>query len=110
MSRNPVYIKHINSKEWRSLRIRKLQADPLCEVCKEKECSTMANEVHHRIPVESAPTESEMKRLMYSYQNLQSLCHSCHSDIHRDMFSHSKEAVKANNQRSTERFLDKYLK
>ena len=63
MSRNPHYIKMINSNKWKLLRAKK-----------------------------------------------QSLCHSCHSDAHRRAFSHSKEAVQANNKRATERFVDKFLK
>ena len=48
--------------------------------------------------------------LMFNYSNLMSVCHACHSDIHRKMFSHSKAAIKANNKRITESFVDKFLK
>lgn len=110
MSRNPIYIKLINSKDWKALRKRKLTDQPVCEACEEEGKSTLAEEVHHRIPVESVSGETQMRRLMFGYNNLMSVCHKCHSNIHREMFSHSKEAVKANNLRSTERFVDKYLK
>lgn len=109
MSRNPIYTKHIQSREWRSLRIRKLQADPLCELCLEAGRSTPATEVHHLLPVESSPTEAGMKRLMYAYQNLQSLCHACHTETHRALFSHTKASVQAGRQRDTQRFVDKFL-
>lgn len=109
MSRNPIYIKLINSKEWKSLRKRKLANNPICEVCEESGKSTLAVEVHHRIPVESVSAKHQMKRLMFSYNNLMSVCHDCHSEIHRQMFSHTKESVQANNKRISQRFIDKYL-
>lgn len=110
MSRNPIYIKQINSKEWKDLRKRKLTDKPICEVCEGVGKSTLAEEVHHKIPVESVTTETQMKRLMFSYNNLMSVCHVCHAEIHRQMFSHTKEAVKDNRKRDTKRFIDKYLK
>jgi 5-methylcytosine-specific restriction endonuclease McrA len=110
MSRNPYYIKMISSKEWKRLRLMKLRNNPLCEQCKSNGVVVPATEVHHIIPVESVVSESQMCALMFQYNNLMSLCHACHSDIHRRMFSHSKEAVKANQRRVTESFIDKYLK
>lgn len=109
MSRNPIYIKLINSKEWRQLRLSKLISNPICEVCDIDCKSTMATEVHHIMPVESKHNESDMKRLMFSEYNLQSLCHECHVKIHKDMFSHTKESVKANNKRATQRFIDRFI-
>ena len=110
MSRNPTYIKLINSKEWKILRQRKLMSNPVCEECDKSQRSKLADEVHHIVPVESASTASGMKSLMFNYSNLKSLCHECHVEIHRQLFSHTKESVKANNKRKTERFADKYLK
>ena len=110
MSRNPHYIKMINSNRWKLLRAKKLQSNPVCEVCEANGLSTLATEVHHIVPVESVPHELGMRQLMFDYNNLQSLCHSCHSDKHRRAFSHSKEAIQGNTRRATERFVDKYLK
>lgn len=109
MSRNPVYIKLINSQRWKELRKRKLQECPICEACESEGRSTLATEVHHRTPVESVASDAQMEALMFSYTNLMSVCHACHAEIHRKLFSHSKEAVKANNERATKRFIDKYL-
>lgn len=109
MSRNPVYIKLINSQRWRDLRNRKLQEHPLCEVCESEDRSTLATEVHHRIPVESVASEVQMRALMFNYANLMSVCHGCHAEIHRRMFSHSKAAIKANTERATKRFIDKFF-
>ena len=109
MSRNPHYIKMINSNKWKLLRAKKLQSNPVCEMCEANNRSTLATEVHHTVPVESVSHELGMRQLMFDYNNLQSLCHSCHSDTHRRAFSHSKEAVQANNKRMTERFADRFL-
>lgn len=109
MSRNPIYIKLISSVRWRKLRADKLRTNPICEVCESKGLSTPASEVHHVTEVESVPTEVAMTRLMFSRFNLKSVCHSCHVDIHTEAFSHSKEAIQANNERATERFKDKFL-
>ncbi len=109
MSRNPHYIKMINSQRWKNLRCDKLRTNPVCEVCEANGLSTLATEVHHKKPVESVSHELGMKHLMFDRTNLQSLCHACHSEIHRRAFSHSKEAIQANNRRATERFADKFL-
>lgn len=109
MSRNPYYIKMINSRQWKQLRLEKLKANPICEVCNANHLSTLATEVHHIIPVESVPHESQMRKLMFSYSNLNSLCHACHVNIHKMAFSHSKESVQSNNKRRTESFIDKFL-
>lgn len=109
MSRNPIYIKLINSVRWRKLRAEKLRANPICEVCEAKELSTPATEVHHIQEVESVPTERDMTKLMFNWFNLKSVCHACHVEIHTEAFSHSKEAIQANNKRATERFADKFL-
>lgn len=109
MSRNPIYIKLINSARWKRLRADKLRANPVCEECAARDVSTLATEVHHVTPVESVAGELAMTRLMFNRMNLQSLCHACHSEIHRRAFSHSKEAVQDNNKRATQRFVDKYL-
>lgn len=109
MSRNPIYIKLINSARWKKLRVQKLKANPVCEECAKRDVSTLATEVHHITPVESVAGVAMMERLMFNWMNLQSLCHMCHSEIHKSAFSHSKEAIQANNKRGTKRFIDRYL-
>ena len=99
MSRNPIYIKLINSGRWKKLRADKLTANPICQECEAKGLSTPATEVHHLTEVESVPTANAMEQLMFDYTNLESVCHSCHSDIHQEKFSHSKEAIQANNRK-----------
>lgn len=109
MSRNPIYVKMINSARWKKLRIEKLKANPVCEECAKHDVSTLATEVHHVRPVESVTGASAMERMMFDWMNLQSLCHACHSEIHRSAFSHSREAIQANNRREVERFTEKFL-
>lgn len=109
MSRNPIYIKLINSARWKKLRVQKLKANPICEECAKRDVSTLATEVHHVTPVESVAGVAAMARLMFNWMNLQSLCHACHADIHKRAFSHSKEAIQDNNKRTTQRFADKFL-
>lgn len=110
MSRNPIYIKLINSTRWKKLRVDKLKDSPVCEVCASNGVSTLATEVHHVKPVESVASAAAMERLMFDWTNLQCLCHACHSEIHKRMFSHSKEAIQDNNRRDVQRFVDTFLK
>jgi len=109
MSRNPIYVRNINSKRWKELRHKKLIRNPVCELCAEKGISRSATEVHHVIPVESTSDELQMKSLMFNEHNLMSLCHECHKGIHHEMLSHTKENIKAARTRRTKTFLDKYL-
>lgn len=87
-----LYIKLMNSKEWRSLRARKLAANPLCERHLRQGKVVAASVVHHIIEVESGHTEVECRTLAFSWQNLQSLCRECHAEIHKAARSHSLEA------------------
>jgi 5-methylcytosine-specific restriction endonuclease McrA len=107
--KNQDYYRLINCRQWQQLRHRKLLANPLCELCYQNDIYTPAREVHHIIPAESAISHEEMSRLMYDYDNLQSLCHDCHVEIHRQMMSRSKATIKARNASRTQRFADKFL-
>lgn len=111
MAKDKNYIKLINSSSWRTLRLKKLQAQPLCECdeCKANGKITPATEVHHITPVESVTTIEMMEKLMFDFNNLMSVSHTCHSNIHREMFSHTKENVQKANERRTQRFMNKFL-
>lgn len=56
------------SNKWKQLRTKHLREEPLCRVCGSK-----ATEVDHII------AHRGNKDLFYSEENLQSLCHHCHS-------------------------------
>jgi 5-methylcytosine-specific restriction protein A len=109
MSKDKNYTRMIQSSQWKELRIDKMKNNPLCEDCYENEIIEPATEVHHVIPVESALSLDEMKRLMFSYDNLRALCHSCHIEAHKAMKSHSREEVRRNTDRKNERFKSRFL-
>ena len=108
MARSKEYQSLLNSKKWRELRAWKLSVNPLCERCQEEGYVTMAVDVHHKRPVESAKTKEEMRRLAFSMSNLQSLCVPCHIKVHQEMKAHTKEAVRANKQRDLQRWADSH--
>lgn len=109
MSRDEHYIRMIQTKGWQKLRKRKITNCPVCECCKAKGLLVPAVEVHHRIPVESAVSVSEMHRLMYDYNNLEALCHECHVKRHKDLKSHSRDAIRDRNDKKNERFRERFL-
>lgn len=109
MSKDANYNKLIQAKQWKMLRKRKLTADPLCEDCLHNGLIEPATEIHHVLPVENATNVVEMGKLMYDYDNLRSLCHNCHQLEHVRLRSRSKEYVRENASRSTERFKERYL-
>lgn len=64
--------KHIyNSAKWKRTRRRQLHDHPLC-----RECGVVATDVDHIQPIEQGGD-------VWSFTNLRSLCHSCHSRITR---------------------------
>lgn len=64
--------------EWRKLRKIKLQQDPVCEVCGEQ----IATQVHHKVSFMKGTTDEEKLSLLLDYDNLQSICPTCHQHIH----------------------------
>ena len=101
MSRNKDYQHLLNSKRWKQLREWKLQQNPLCELCEAEGFVRSAIDVHHKTPVESASTPQEMEQLCFTPSNLQALCISCHSKVHREARSHTKAS---HQQRERDRF------
>ena len=106
-----------NSREWKELTILKKRANPLCEQCikdgeaigipggyvKSVEC------VHHIIPIETARTKEEMRRLAFDWNNLMSLCKSCHARIHKEMGSNTAKIVKARAEARQDRWTDNLM-
>ena len=82
MAKDEEYIRLIHATRWLKLRKQVLTLHPLCERCLEKERVTPATEVHHVVPVESAASAAEKRRLMYDAANLKALCHACHVAEH----------------------------
>lgn len=61
------------SAKWKKLRLKKLRRNPLCERCLEKNIHRTAEEVDHILSRDQRPD------LSLRFDNLQSLCKSCHS-------------------------------
>lgn len=98
-----------NSREWKELRIQKLRANPLCEVCEQEGIVTSAHAVHHRHPIEDSTSKAEMRKWAFMWENLVSVCDACHAKIHKEERSHSKEAVKARAEQRHERWKDNIM-
>lgn len=110
MSRDKDYQHLLNSKRWRELRAWKLNAQPLCELCEAEGYVRSAVDVHHKTPVESARTPSEMERLCFDPANLQSLCIPCHAKVHKEMGSRKASGhIERENQR-LERWIERHNK
>lgn len=105
-----------NSREWKELRIAKLQAQPLCEQCiKDGQAAGVpggwiraATCVHHIVPIELAKTKEEMRRLALEcgLQGLMSLCQECHARIHKEMGSNTRRIVRERAAARQERWAD----
>lgn len=108
MSRDKNYQRMLNSKQWRTLREWKLTRDPLCERCLADGFIRAAVDVHHIEPVEGCVTLEEMERRCFSLTNLQSLCISCHANLHREERSHSKEAHQQRSEQRLARWIERH--
>jgi 5-methylcytosine-specific restriction protein A len=100
-----------NSKEWQELRIEKLRANPLCEECMKEGIVTSARCVHHVVPIETARTKDEMKRLAIDcgLQGLMSLCFACHARIHKELGSNTAKIVRQRAEARQDRWADNLM-
>lgn len=99
-----------NSKQWQELRIQKLRANPLCQECEKQGIVRSAHCVHHIVPIETATSMDEMRRLAFcGLDGLLSLCDECHARIHKDEGSHTKQAVQQRQTERHERWKDRLL-
>ena len=106
-----------NSREWKELRIAKLRSNPLCEQCiKDGDAVGIpggyirsATCVHHIIPIETARTKEEMRRLAFDWNNLMSLCKSCHASIHKELGSNTAKIVRQRAEARQDRWADKLM-
>lgn len=60
------------TQQWRDIRQRKLQISPLCEECKKNGTLVVGKIVDHIVPIKQGGDP-------YDFENLQTLCWSCHS-------------------------------
>lgn len=81
--------KYYNNKMWYALRNSYIREHPLCECCYEKGIIKPAEEVHHITPFSQGANAEERWELLLDESNLQSLCHECHKEKHKDhLFGH----------------------
>jgi 5-methylcytosine-specific restriction protein A len=107
-----------NSREWKELRTMKLRANPLCEQCiKDGEAVGIpggyvrsATCVHHIVPIETAKTKDEMKRLAFDTHNLMALCQPCHARIHKEHGSNTAMIVRQRAEARHDRWVDGLMK
>ena len=98
----------MNSREWRTLRIQKLRANPLCERClAEFGRAVPARCIHHVVPVESGRSEAECRSRCFDFGNLQSLCFQCHSDIHKAERSYTPSVIRERTEERLETWKDR---
>ena len=105
-----------NSREWKELRTMKLRQQPLCEQCiKDGEAMGIpggyirsATCVHHVVPIETARTKDEMRRLAIDcgLQGLKSLCFACHARIHKELGSNTAKIVRQRAEARQDRWKD----
>ena len=101
-----------NSREWKELRIVKLRStNGLCEECMKEGIVTAARCVHHVVPIETARTKDEMRRLAIDcgLQGLKSLCFSCHARIHKELGSNTAKIVRQRAEARQERWKDNIM-
>lgn len=110
MSSNPIYHRIMSNRRWITLRAYKLAKTPLCERCTKEGRTRLAKEVHHIIPVETEKSEARMRALAYDYNNLMSLCESCHHDIHKESGRfQTKAQIKESTDRKVKGFMEDWL-
>jgi predicted HNH restriction endonuclease len=109
-----------NSREWKELRIAKLRStNGLCEQCiKDGEAAGIpggyirsATCVHHVVPIETARTKDEMRRLALDcgLNGLMSLCQSCHAKIHKELGSNTAKIVRQRAEARQDRWADNLM-
>lgn len=103
-----LYLKLMSNQRWIELRNRKIKEQPLCERCLINDRITLAQEVHHKEPVEGATTDIQAVRLAYDYSNLMSVCRKCHYEIHKEMRRDTRATDGL--RPSTQRFINTFLK
>jgi hypothetical protein len=101
-----------NSREWKELRIAKLRSTRgLCEECLKEGIVTSARCVHHVVPIETARTKDEMRRLAIDcgLQGLKSLCFACHARIHKELGSNTAKIVRQRAEARQDRWADNLM-
>ena len=99
-----------NSREWHELRAAKLRSTKgLCEECLKHGIITSARCVHHIVPIETARTKDEMRRLAFDVNNLRALCFPCHARIHKELGSNTANIVRQRAEARQDRWADNLM-
>ena len=99
-----------NSREWKELRVAKLRSTKgLCEECMKEGIVTAARCVHHVVPIETARTKDEMKRLAFDINNLRALCFACHARLHKELGSNTAKIVRQRAEARQDRWKDNIM-
>lgn len=110
MAHSALYVRLMNSKEWRQLRAEVLTDEPLCRRCKQNHLVVPARCVHHIVEIDSCRTEQEAIDTCFRRSNLMPLCYDCHAAIHKERRSHSREAHQQRQQEALNRWIFKHTK
>lgn len=70
------------TERWRRLRAVKVSMNPLCELCEKDGRVTPTEDVHHIQSFMSTDDPVQRNFLAYDFDNLMSLCKTCHQKVH----------------------------
>ena len=87
----------------------KLRANPLCEVCEQEGIVTSAHAVHHRHPIEDSSSKAEMRKWAFMWENLVSVCDTCHAKIHKELGSNTAKIVRQRAEARQDRWADNLM-
>lgn len=102
------YAKYYHSKQWQTLRNNYYVAHPLCECCLLDNIVTQGEEVHHLHVWSKGITEEAKWNLLLNYQNLATLCPSCHKAAHELLRKTNKNYVTLDEIRTYKHELNSY--
>lgn len=85
-------MKVYQTRKWRRLRAIKLADSPLCEDCLRAGRIESAVDCHHDVSFMTATDAATRYHLAYSYDNLISLCKTCHQRRHNGETAHEADA------------------
>lgn len=75
-------IKIYQTAKWKRLRAIKIADSPFCEDCLKNGLVVSAQDVHHNVSFMSTLDPVQREFLAYDYDNLISLCKTCHQKRH----------------------------
>jgi len=67
-----------NTDTWRKLRLEYIKEHTFCETCLASGKYTLAQEVHHKIPISEGSSIADKQFLGFDWNNLKAVCKPCH--------------------------------